>query len=62
MLVPPKWEHILCVQQLPTKEVLVPPLREPTILSMQILRAGTGPFPKPRALVLPYGPIWSFPT
>ena len=30
------WEHILCAQLLPTREVLVPPWREPTILSIQI--------------------------
>ena len=37
MSVPPKWEHILCAQVLPTREVQVPPLREPTILLVQIL-------------------------
>ena len=37
MSVPPKWEHILCAQLLPTREVQVPPWREPTILSVQIL-------------------------
>ena len=37
MSVPPKWEHILCVQLLPTREVQVPPLREPTILLVLIL-------------------------
>ena len=36
MSVPPKWEHILCAQLLPTREVQVPPLREPTI-PVQIL-------------------------
>ena len=55
MSVPPMWEHILCAQLLPTREVQVPPLRERTILSVQILVAGTGPFHKPRALVLPDG-------
>ena len=34
--VPRKWEHILCAQLLPTREVQVPPLREPTILLVQI--------------------------
>ena len=38
--VPPKWDHILCAQLLPTREVQVPPLREPTILSVQILVQG----------------------
>ena len=37
MSVPPKWEHILCAQLLPTREVQVPPLWELTILSVQIL-------------------------
>ena len=37
LLVPSMWEHIMCVQLQPAREVLVPPLREPTILSMQIL-------------------------
>ena len=37
MSVPPKWEHILCAQLLPTREVQVPPLWEPTILLVQIL-------------------------
>ena len=37
MSVPPKWEHIMCAQLLPTREVQVPPWREPTILSIQIL-------------------------
>ena len=35
MQVPPKWEHILCVQQLPTRGVQVPPSREPTTQSAQ---------------------------
>ena len=38
------WEHILCAQVLPAREVLVPPLREPTILSMQILVQGLALF------------------
>ena len=37
MSVPSKWEHILCAQPLPTREVQVPPLREPTILLVQSL-------------------------
>ena len=37
MSVPPKWEHILCAQLLLAREVQVPPLREPTSLSVQIL-------------------------
>ena len=48
MSVPPKWEHILCAQLLPAREVLVPPERETTILLVQILVQGRGPFPKPR--------------
>ena len=40
LLVPSMWEHILCALLLPAREVLVPPLREPTILSMQILLQG----------------------
>ena len=40
MSVPPKWDHILCAQLLPTREVQVPPLREPTNLSVQILVQG----------------------
>ena len=51
MSVPPKWEHILCAQLQPTRDVLVLPLREHTIRADP--RAGTGFFPKPRALVLP---------
>ena len=37
MSVPPKWEHILCAQLLPTREVQVPPFRETTILLVQSL-------------------------
>ena len=33
--VPPKWEHIQLVLQLPTKGVLVPPLWVPTLLLVQ---------------------------
>ena len=35
--VPPLWEHTLCAQLPAPKEVLVPPLREPTILLVLIL-------------------------
>ena len=35
--VPPMWEHTLYAQLLAPKEVLVPPLREPTILLVLIL-------------------------
>ena len=37
LLVPPMWEHTLYAQLLAPKEVLVPPLREPTILLVLIL-------------------------
>ena len=47
LFVPSMWEHIMCAQLLPARKVLVPPLREPTILSVQILVQGL------RALVLP---------
>ena len=40
MLVPSMWEHILCAQLLPTREVQRPPLREPTILSVPKLVQG----------------------
>ena len=53
MLVPSMWEHIMRAQLLPAREVPVLPLWERTILLVQILVQGTGPFPKPRALVLP---------
>ena len=53
LLVPPKWEHFLCAQLLPAREVLVPPLREPTILSMQILVQGLALFLNREPLVLP---------
>ena len=51
--VPPVWEHILCAQQLTAREVQVPPLRETHNLVGADPRAGSGPFPKLRALVLP---------
>ena len=65
--VPPKWEHILCAQRLPAREVLVPPWWERTKPVDADPCAGTGPFPKPRALVLPLvhfgqskpGRVWS---
>ena len=44
LFVPSMWEHILCAQLLPAREVLVPPLREPTILSIQILVQGLALF------------------
>ena len=37
MCVPPKWEHILCVHQLPTNGVQVPPKQEPTMPPVQTL-------------------------
>ena len=40
MSVPPKWDHIQRAQLLPTIEVQVPPLREPTILLVRILVQG----------------------
>ena len=36
MSVPPMWDQILCAELLPTREVQVPPLREPTILSVHL--------------------------
>ena len=51
--VPPKWEHILCAQLLPAREVLVPPLREPTILLVRILVQEQVFFLNHGALVLP---------
>ena len=47
------WEHIMHVQPLLVREVLVLLWREPTILLIQILVQGLVLFPKPRALVLP---------
>ena len=44
MFVPSMWEHILCAQPLPARKVLVQPLREPTILSRQILVQGLALF------------------
>ena len=40
LLVPSMWEHILRAQLPPAREVPVPPWREPTILSIQILVQG----------------------
>ena len=51
--VPPTWEHTLYAQLLAPKEVLVPPLREPTILLVLILVQEQVLFPKPQAVVLP---------
>ena len=34
---PLMWEQILCAQLLPSREMQVPPLREPTILLVRIL-------------------------
>ena len=51
--VPPLWEHTLYAQLPAPKEVLVPPLREPTILLVLILVQEQVLSPKPRALVLP---------
>ena len=45
LLVPSMWEHILCGQLLPTREVQVSCWREPTILSVQILEQGLDLFP-----------------
>ena len=44
LFVPPMWEHILCAQLQPAREVPVPPLREPTVLSIQILVQGLALF------------------
>ena len=44
LLVPSMWEHILCAQLQPAREVLVLPWREPTILSIQILVQGLALF------------------
>ena len=44
LFVPSMWEHILCAQLLPAREVLVPPWREPTILLIQVLVQGLALF------------------
>ena len=44
LFVPSMLEHILCAQLLPAREVLVPPWRESTILSIQILVHGLALF------------------
>ena len=44
LFVPSMWEHILCAQLLQAREVLVPPWREPTTLSIQILVQGLALF------------------
>ena len=53
LLVPSMWEHTLCAQPLPAREVLVLVLVGTHNLADTDPRPGTGPFPKPRALVLP---------
>ena len=53
LFVPPMWEHILWAQLLPAREVLVPHLGTHNPVDADH-RAGTGPFPKPRALILPF--------
>ena len=53
MSVPPKWEHILCAQLLPNKRSASTALAGTHNPVGADPRAGTGPFPKPRALVLP---------
>ena len=53
LFVPPKWEHILCAQLLPAREVLSTALAGTHNPVGADPRTGTGPFPKPRALVLP---------
>ena len=44
LFVPSMWEHILCAQLLPAREVLVPSWWEHTILSIQILVQGLALF------------------
>ena len=53
LLVPSMWEHIMRVQPLTAREVLVLPWRGTHNPVDTDPRAGTGLFPKPRALVLP---------
>ena len=54
LLVPPMWDHTIHVQPLLAREVPVLLLwRDRTILLLPDSRAGSVPFPKPRALVLP---------
>ena len=53
MQVPPAWEHILYVYQLPTRGVQVPPQREHTTQSVQT-------HVRDVYLFLNHGP-WSFP-
>ena len=52
LLVPSTWEHTLCAQPIPAREVLVLLWRERTILLLQILVQGLALFLN-RALVLP---------
>ena len=51
--VPPRWDHTLYAQLLALKDVLVPPLRKPTILLVLILVQEQIVFLKQLALVLP---------
>ena len=53
MKVPPKWKHTPLVHQLPTKEVQVPPWREPTMPSAQTHKLVV--VPSRRSLVLSVG-------
>ena len=53
LLVPSMWEHIMRDQLLPAREVLVLLWAGTHNLVDTDPRAGTGPIPKPRALVLP---------
>ena len=53
LFVPPMWDHIIYVQPLQAREVPVPPLVGTHNLAHTDPRAGSVPFPKPRALVLP---------
>ena len=59
LFVPCSWEHILCALPLSEREMLVLPWLETHSTVGTDLRAGSGPFPEPRALVLPsvdFGP------
>ena len=53
MSVPPTWEHILCAQLLPCKRSASTVLAGTHNPVGADPRAGTDPFPKPRALALP---------
>ena len=52
-LVPPEWGHIQLILHLPTKGVLVSPQKGTHSAIGADPRAGRGPFPKPRPVVLP---------